>query len=558
LCAFRNRTAPGAIPFFALVISIMLWLAAHAMGLTAASDSSRIFWYTCHIVLILPTISAALCFVLEYAGLDRVVNRRTVGLLASCTIVFGLLVLTNAAHNLVWTRIWYDGGIHVVRGPVAWLLVFYGGCLSLLHIVILIRLFIRSRPHRGIVAGLLLSALLIRAGWLFHTMKWNPFAPFDLYILVVNLALFPYFLAILRGRMFEAVPVGRNLVIERMIEGMMILDNKNRIVDLNPAVQKLLCIDRSAAMRRPVDDILAAHPELLRLIHEAGCTRCEHPLGDMPPRWYEVSVSPLIDRRDYMLGRLFLLQDVTARKQKQEKILEQEQKLAILNERELLGRELHDGIGQMLAVAQLQSVVAREYLVRGDTEAVASNLNRIAEVTQEAKEHIRDYLLGIQAAPSREQSLPAALNQYLRQYGHRHGIQTELVVRPELENQRFDASIEAQLPQIIYEALTNARRHSGATAVRVNVTYGGGKADRPEADDRKIVVTVEDNGKGFDLLPPEARQGFGLRSMQGRADMLGAHLGIESTPNGGCRVIIQVPWPIEPAGESPCGNTVSC
>lgn len=212
--------------------------------------------------------------------------------------------------------------------------------------------------------------------------------------------------------------------------------------------------------------------------------------------------------------------------------MDQQRTLAVLRERELLARELHDGIGQMLAASHLQVTTAKELLTRGDTDSVGSCLNSLAETTQKAKESIREYLRGVKSRLSTGPGLLAALRQYINQYSHSYGIRIELVAPPELEEKRFGATIEAQLQPIIQEALTNVRRHSESASARVIFAPGNSQ----------IRVTVEDDGKGFDPDKISENPGFGLRSMRGRAQAAGASLEVISAPGKGTRVVILVPW----------------
>ena len=124
------------------------------------------------------------------------------------------------------------------------------------------------------------------------------------------------------------------------------------------------------------------------------------------------------------------------------------------------------------------------------------------------------------------------LRQYLNHYSHNYGIHTGLVAPPELEEKRIDSTVEAQLQPIIQEALTNVRRHSGASSARVIFALCGSE----------IRITVEDDGRGFDPEVISENQGFGLRSMRGRAEAVGARLEVKSAPGKGTQVVIQVPW----------------
>jgi PAS domain S-box-containing protein len=348
----------------------------------------------------------------------------------------------------------------------------------------------------------------------------------------MNFALLVCASAVFSLHMFDVVSVARDTVIEGMADGMMVLDTKSRIADINEAGLKLLGIVRSNVIGRQAAEVLQAYPDLLRLVHNSGKTSCEVSFEKTHARWYQVSISPLFDRRDFQLGRLISLHDISEQKHTQAQLLDHQRTLAMLRERELLACELHDGIGQILVAAHLQVKSAEDFLARGDTVSVDSCLHRLAEVTQEAKESVRDYLLGVKTRSSVNRGLLTVLHQYLNQYSHNYGIHTELVASPELEGKRIDSTVEVQLQPIIQEALANVRRHAGASSARVIFAVCNGQ----------IQITIEDDGRGFDPGEIGENQDFGLRSMRGRADMVGARLEVNSTPGKGTRVIIQVPW----------------
>jgi PAS domain S-box-containing protein len=529
--AVRHRRVPGAVPFIILAGLTMLYVSAEALKLAATGDTARIFWFKFRATLLLPAVSAALCFVLEYAGLGRWVNRRTVALLSLAPLVYVLLILTNGGHHLVWRQIWYDGYIRTEFGPANWGVISYGYFIGLLHVMVLVRLFIRAPRHRWMAAILILDPFITRGTYFFHIANWNPVAPFDPMLIAVNLSLLPYALAIFGFRMFDVVPVARDTVIEQMTDGMVVLDTENRIADLNETAQRLLGIVRSKAIGRPISGVLSAYPDLLALIRDSGAGQMEGALGTAPVRWHQVSVSSLVDRRGFQLGKLIWFHDITEQKRAQAHILDQQRTLSIMEERELLARELHDGIGQLLAAAQLQTKSASELLARGETGSVGSCLRNLAEVTQEAKEAVRTYLLGVKTGSPGGPGILTRVRQYLNQYSRNYGIRTEMIVPPALEEKRIDSAVEAQLQPIIQEALTNVRRHAKASSARVIFA----------SRDSCLQVTIEDGGQGFAAEGLSGSEGFGLRSMRGRVEAVGGSLEIVSAPGQGTRVIVRVP-----------------
>jgi PAS domain S-box-containing protein len=533
LYTYRNRTVPGAVPFIILLSGIMLLVLGNAFGQAGNDDLIRTFWFKFNSALLLPIVTAALCFALEYAGLGKWVSRRAVLVLAILPFVYILLILTNHAHHLVWRQLWFDRIIQVEGGPAFWAAFFYGYFLSLLHLIVLAWLFARSPRHRWIAFWLILSPFIIRAAYLLKIMDWNLIVPFDPMLVMLNFALLPYALAIFRFHMFDVAPVVRDTVMERMADGLIVLDGKNRVADLNKKAEEILRMVRSNVVGREGTEILQEYPELVNLIRDSNRTQGEVFSGADHSRWYQISISPVIDRRGFHLGRLFLFHDITEQRRSQAQLLDYQRTLTMLKEREKLGRELHDGIGQLLAAAQLQVQTSRALLAKGDTAAVESGLDHLSHTIQQAKESVREYLLGVKTASSTELSLFSRLSQYLTHYSHHYGIHSEIVVSPELEQLRFDSAIEAQLQPIIQEALVNVRKHSESPSVRLIFARC---ADQ-------VRVTVEDDGKGFDPEQIDELMGFGVRSMRGRAEALGAAFAISSALGQGTQVTLQVPWP---------------
>ena len=456
--ALRRRAVPGAVPFVVLAGILVLWSLASALKLASTVDETRIFWFKFETALLLPAVSAALCFALEYAGLGKWLTRKTLILLAVPPLVFAILIFTNGIHNRVWTRIWFDGYVRTESGPVRWSILAYAYFLSLLNLMVLAWLFIRSPRHRWIAGALILTPFIMRAFYVFRFVDWNPFEPLDPMVVAVIFGVSLYTLAFFRFHIFDVVPVARDTVIEKMPQGMMVLNSENRIVDINETAQTQLGIIRSKVLGRTVTEALNARPGLLRIVLDSSVTQEEISLGDSNARWFQVALSPVMDRRGFHLGRVVWFRDVTTQRRTQKELLDQQRTLAMLEERELLGRELHDGIGQMLAAVQMQARSASELLRRGESVKVEDCLRRIADVAQEAKESVRTYLSGVKSRSQEEQGFLSTLRRLLKGYRQDYGFVAELTVPPEMEGKRIGAAVEAQLLPIIQEALTNVRR----------------------------------------------------------------------------------------------------
>jgi PAS domain S-box-containing protein len=474
---------------------------------------------------------ASLAFVLEYAGLESWINCRNLALVAIPALISVPIYFTNDAHHLVWTRLWADGKIlfrpgvlnHVLRGN--------GLLLNAAALSVLIGLFIRSPLHRwpvALIALTILATIVTRSIFRFAVGQ-NPIKPLYPLDLVSSINCFIFFLVLFRFRLFNLVPVARNSAIEQMRDGMVVLDAKTRIADLNRAAQELIGADRLKVIGCEIGRVLGAYPDLVQFALGPDSTQREVWLDDF--RCYRVHVSQLASRRGFGLGKLIMFYDVSEEKRAQKQLQDHQRKLAILEEREWLARELHDGVSQTLAGAHLQVKTASELLGRGQVTEAKASLDRLAEGVREEKARVGDYLFGVKAWPAKAQFFNG-LRQYVATYSQNTRIRTELVIPPEIEKQCLGEAVETQLQRIIQEALTNIRKHANARSARVLFT--------PDAC--QVRVTIEDDGQGFDPAEVSDNQGFGLRAMAGRAESVGARLEVKSTPGRGTQVIIHIPW----------------
>jgi signal transduction histidine kinase len=282
---------------------------------------------------------------------------------------------------------------------------------------------------------------------------------------------------------------------------------------------------------KPIESLLEAFPALTALIRASNTDSRDEYFEKHQARWYEVTISLLLNPRGFKLGRFVWIQDITDRKERQAQITEQARFLGMLKERELLARELHDNIGQILAAVNLQATAANELLAKGETVMAQGCLKKSIDLTQQVKDTIRSYLSGVIIGSSPEPNFWTEINQRLLHY-HNYGIQTVLSIAPELASERLGSSVVRQLRPIIHEALANAQRHSRCETLRVRFTL---------CEDM-VRITIEDDGRGFDLNAPGNYLGFGLRSMRGRAEEVGGCTEGDSKPGKGTRVIVHVPF----------------
>ncbi|MBI5839190.1 MAG: PAS domain-containing protein [Chloroflexi bacterium] len=537
--AWRRRSVPGALPLSMMMLFGVLWEVGAALELAAVDIPTKIFWYKSIIaVCLMPLAIARFCFVLEYAGLGRLLTRRNLVLLSIPPLLQFLLAFTNDIHHWMWFEIEFDGTIRPSFGVGSWILTGFGYLLFLVNLMIFAGLFYRSPSHRWPVALILCSMLITHTFYLLDFLHRNPLAPLDYAIVPMNIGFIIYSLALFRFHMFDPIPAARKTAIEQMREGMLVLDTGGKIVDLNPAAENILSLPATGVRGRDVAEVLPACAGL-----SVGEAQSEIRLraGDAL-RHYELSLSPLKDRSEVLLGHLLLLHDVTAQKQAQAQLLEQQRALAMLSERERLAGELHDDLGQVLAFINAQGQAVHRLLARGEVSTADEYVARLVEAAHEADTDLRESIRGLRVTLASLGLIPS-LQDYLQRFEQRYGIQTEIIL-PEVSLEgAFEPVAEAQILRILQEGLTNARKHANARCVQVVFSL----------QDTHVQIVIRDDGQGFEpaALSGSLCRGFGLQLMRERAENIGGTLEVRSAPGEGTQVTLTVPRPIPPAPPFP-------
>jgi len=199
-------------------------------------------------------------------------------------------------------------------------------------------------------------------------------------------------------------------------------------------------------------------------------------------------------------------------------------RLSVLDERERIGRELHDGVIQSLfSVGMgLQATATRS----GDPEVESRIESAVGEIDRAIRD-LRNYIFGLRPGILADRQLEQALGDLAGEFEEKTGVTTvtdiDGTVAAEL------APRAADLVQLTREALSNVGRHAQATTCRVSL--------RREGDD--AILEIDDDGQGFDPAAP--RSGLGLRNLRDRGIAIGGRVSVESKAGVGTTVQIAIP-----------------
>jgi signal transduction histidine kinase len=200
------------------------------------------------------------------------------------------------------------------------------------------------------------------------------------------------------------------------------------------------------------------------------------------------------------------------------------QRVAILEDRERIAKELHDGVIQALfAVGMgLQGTA----LISKDPEQTERVETAVAELDRVIRD-LRNYIFGLRPGILADRQLDQALRQTAQEFEARSGVVTVVEIDETVAAEL--ASSAADVIQVTREALSNVGRHAAATTCRVSL----------HREDGSAILEVDDDGRGFDLV--STRRGDGLSNLEQRAEALGGKASIESAPTQGTTVRLEIP-----------------
>lgn len=204
----------------------------------------------------------------------------------------------------------------------------------------------------------------------------------------------------------------------------------------------------------------------------------------------------------------------------------------LLQERTRVAREVHDTLAQDLVSVSLQVEIAAQHAKAGRLEEVGRQLTQTRSLVRQALESARQSIWNLRANLS-EESLPVRLAARVDAFRE---TKASARFRISGEYRRAAISIENEVMRIASEAISNVERHSGATEMVVDLSYG--------ADTLRL--QVKDDGCGFDYTSAHGiPDHYGLRGLEERAALLQGHLSVESAPGQGTTVTLVVPLPAE-------------
>ncbi len=196
-------------------------------------------------------------------------------------------------------------------------------------------------------------------------------------------------------------------------------------------------------------------------------------------------------------------------------------------ERQRLSRQMHDGPAQALSNFILQAEIAMR-LLSVDIDQAKDELNSLKASAMRTFQKVRNFIFELRPMMLDDLGLIPTIRRYAETFREQSGIEINLLVSG--TERRLEPYLEVMVFRALQELLGNASSHSHATVVKVYVDVGGSL----------LKVSVDDNGKGFDVETVSQGSSLGLKLIKDRVEMLGGSFDIDSSVGKGTRVSFSV------------------
>lgn len=591
LLAWQRRQEPGALAFMVFMLALGIWSLGHANETVAIELATKIFWHKIEYTVI-PLVPAFwLLFLLQHDKQPRKVMRIATPILLIEPVLFISLTWTNQYFHLLWKNIVLNSGpglAHLVieRAIGFYLHTGYNYLVMLLATLLFLRLLWQGSTLSSAQVALctiaLLSPVVVNIFYVFGLAAILPMdlTPFALVTTGMAVGWFAF-----RFQFWEVLPAARSVIVESMSDGVVVLNKRNIVIEVNPSARRLLALEQQRTLGRTLAELVPNWSDLQPVHRLLDGTEPTQPRAvelflfddEMHVRYIDLLVTNLYDRSNRITGRLLTLHDVTHRKLAEQVLATErntltrrvEERTADLSEANAqlaraarlkdeflasMSHELRTPLNTILGLSEaLQEQVygslnvKQEKALRSIEESGRHLLSLINDILDVSKLEAGQLALEIQ--PVVVEAVCQASLGLIKHISLKKQITVTSHIDPMLK--LIDAD-ERRLKQMLVNLLSNAVKFTPENG-SVSLEVSGDRQEevvRFTVSDNGIGITPEDMQRLFQpfvqLDSSIARQhegtGLGLALVYRMTEMHGGSITVESELGVGSRFTISLPW----------------
>ncbi|MCX7754650.1 MAG: PAS domain-containing protein [Anaerolineales bacterium] len=317
--ALQHKNVKGATYFVFLLASVIAWVFFQALEYAVLEPQNKIL-FTKFQYFGISTIGLTwYLFAVNYSNRETWLSRNYPLFLIFSALAI-LLAFTNDSHRLVWPEIRpasVEPGAPMIyeHGPAFWAMFVYIYVLFFAGTYVILKTALTSREiYRSQAVGLVTSAILPWIGNILYVADLTPIPGLDLTSLGFAASTIVLAWSIFSLRLFDLAPVARGQLMENLVDGVIVLDSENRVVEINPQAREFLKIGNQPTLGRNVNDFLIPWREVVAQFRDMQSGQAEVHLDGQELTDIDVRISPLIDEQKRPAGRIITIRDISTQK----------------------------------------------------------------------------------------------------------------------------------------------------------------------------------------------------------------------------------------------------
>lgn len=356
----RRKNIRGSIPLHIFLLAVITWDITYTFHWLAQGPAEKAFWLDMTYLGVVSVPASMLVFIISYLGKERWLTWRRVVLLIAEPLITLTLLWTDPMHGLFYGGYRYPMQSQILEGGFwFWVNVTYQYAIILLVIIFTLQAVWKRSPlfHR--------QALWISVGLSFPIaaniatfLGINPLPGVDLTPISFSFTGVIISAAVIFHGLFDLIPISRDVLVETMPDGLLLLDNNMRVIDVNPAARHILKLPDERLIGLPVKYVLSFIPGLDELFSENGPGRIELMIPE-PERYIQMSSERLNHHPSGLAGQLLICRDITEQKNNELRLREQYTEIAALKE-SLSEQAIRDPLTGMYNRRYLYETLPRE------------------------------------------------------------------------------------------------------------------------------------------------------------------------------------------------------
>lgn len=417
--AFLRRRVRGGLYLTFVCLAGAVWAATEGLLYLGLDIRTNLLITAIQYVGVAPLPPLALLFVLKTFGFDSWITPRRVGLLMGIAGCIVGLVWTDPWHHLIFTKAYEISSgpfpmLGLEHGTLWWLIIGYHYFLLAVLSLLLLRQMLTSPGgiHTSQAAVILAAVCLVWVVNAVYITGNSPVPNMDIGPLAFTLVALAMSWGFFRYSLLDITPIAKAEIFRGLDDPILVLDQKDRIMDINPAAASLFGVDVPDTIGRNAGKVLGDFPQLLELPPETrpqeACLTFEN-----RERFFDLHISALCDRRGIPLGRLIVMHDATQRTLASEALCATEKMQGVFEMAGAICHELNQPLMALTGYAELITLkIKKEDPIYADIKKILEQVHRLGQITQklmsitkyETKEYMDKKIIDIEKSSSTPRS----------------------------------------------------------------------------------------------------------------------------------------------------------